>query len=344
MWAEGQSATATPPPAPSGRVSGPAPAATAPAELAQSGWTVELEAGPPARRDHSLTAVPAEGALYVFGGRSHGNPRDDLWVFDPQQGRWSEVPVTGARPPARYGHNALFDQAGRRLIVALGQAGSTFFNDVWAFDPATSIWRELGPDSPDRPSVRYGSAGAYDRLGNRFFISHGFTNQGRFDDTWTFDLGAEVWSKVPTSGPVPIKRCLTRAAWDPAGRQLLLFGGQADQSPFLGDFWALDPDKGTWIEKRPAVAPSPRTFYGASFDEAARRWYLIGGNTAAGPVGDGWVYDVAGDTWTRLAETPATAPPARFSLDVATTTDRLYLFGGNDRSADLSDVWSRPLA
>ena len=305
-----------------------------------AGWTTVPRSAfqPPARRDHSLTADPDAGRLYVFGGRAGGDALGDLWSFDAPTGQWNEVLVDGPRPDPRFGHTAIYDAVGRQLVVALGQAGGTFFDDVWAFDPASSAWSSLGASSARRPAARYGAAGAYDPAG-RLVISHGFTAQGRFDDTWLLDLTTAAWERLTTIGAVPVKRCLVRATWDPAGPRLLLFGGQTDDAAFLGDFWSLDVGRGSWTEKGTGARPGPRNLYGAA--GGGQRWYLVGGNTPDGPAADTWVYDTARDVWAPV-ET-AGGPPARSGLDVATLGDALYLFGGADGAAELGDTWRLPL-
>jgi N-acetylneuraminic acid mutarotase len=295
---------------------------------------------PRARRDHSLTFDGERGVLYLFGGRGQGRDSDELWTFDPATSAWAEVAMDGPKPPARFGHNACYDPVARRVVITMGQAGPAFFNDVWAFEPATGSWRELGPPPDARPRPRYGAGAAYDPAGHRLFVTHGFTDSGRFDDTWVFDLAAETWSPIATEGPVPVKRCLTRAEWHPATAQLLLFGGQSDQASFLGDLWALDPVRGAWSERRAEPAPGPRNFYSASLDGSTGRWYLFGGDTSAGPASDVWAYDAVAETWSRLDAPAAEAPAARFSADVAPAGGGFYLFGGTNRRAELDDLWA----
>ncbi len=323
-----------------GRLGASTPAAAASAGARAARWMrLGGSLHPGARRDHSLTPTGEGGAVYLFGGRRNGVAANDLWALDPKKAAWRRVEARGPKPPPRFGHDAFYDAARKRLVVAMGQASSgSFFNDVWAFDPAASSWRQLGVSSAMRPEVRYGAAGAYDRGGNRLFISHGFTSQGRFDDTWILDLATESWSKLSTEGRVPVKRCLTRAFWDPAGRRILLFGGQTDGNPYLGDFWSLDVGRGVWMQERQAALPSARNLYGASFDEARRRWYVVGGATAKGPAGDAWVYDAAREAWS-VIKGIGSKPSARSALDVAVAGGRLYLFGGNDGTRDLDDTW-----
>ncbi|HEX2171079.1 MAG TPA: kelch repeat-containing protein [Dehalococcoidia bacterium] len=293
---------------------------------------------PPARRNHPLTLAAGAGLIFLFGGRAQSDIKNDHWTQHPKTGEWSKVSPAGPRPDPRFGHEAFWDSARGRLIVTLGQQGSTFYNDVWAFDPATVTWREIS-GSGDRPQTRYGAGGVHDAAGNRFLITHGFTNQGRFDDTWAFDLSADAWSKTATSGPVPLKRCLARSAWDPAGGRLFLYGGQSNDAPFHGDQWALAVSAGAWTELEPAASPGLRNLYGASFHTTIRRWYVVGGNTPQGRVNDAWAFDAAQGTWAPV-EVGLNAPSARQGHDLTGAEGTFYLFGGHDGSSELADTWA----
>ena len=96
----------------------------------------------------------------------------------------SSRPLRG--PAARFGHEAAWvEDVG--LVVFAGQAGATFFNDLWAYDPDADAWTEL-PGSGDVPVSRYGTCAAVGPDG-RLWISHGFTSDGvRFSDTRAYDF------------------------------------------------------------------------------------------------------------------------------------------------------------
>lgn len=318
----------------------PASASATPAAPEQAAWTqLQPSASPPARRDHSLTYNSDDGHVYLFGGRAGGTASNDLWTFDLRTSTWTQLNVDGAVPPARFGHSAVYDGARGRRLVTLGQAGSSFFNDVWAF--ADGAWSQVDDVSAPHPTVRYGSGAAHDVQGERLYVSHGFTDQGRFDDTWAFDLRSDSWQIVETAGAVPVKRCLARNVWLPAAQQMLLFGGQTNSAPFLGDQWRLDLAATAWREEQPSPRPGPRNLYGASVDSARGRWYVVGGNTPDGPTDETWTYDLAAGSWSQVDV--AAAPPPRHGLDAAVTPDGLLIFGGRDRAADLADTWLLPL-
>lgn len=144
--------------------------------------------GPAAHRDHSLTLNPDDGLVYLFGGRTAGVADNELWMYHPKSASWQEAPASGTGPPPRFAHNAMYDRAGKGFFVTLGQGnGSVFSSDVWAYDGGS--WTQLDEPYAERPAIRYGSGGALDPDANRLLITHGFTDVGRFDDTWAFDLG-----------------------------------------------------------------------------------------------------------------------------------------------------------
>jgi N-acetylneuraminic acid mutarotase len=302
---------------------------------------IEPVAGMPSpRRDHSI--VTDGETLYVFGGRSSGQALGDLWVYNVESDdAWRQVDL-GATPAPRFGHNAVWARSPDvatdpgQLLVFAGQAGTAFFNDVWQFSPQADSFVEIGVGEV-RPAARYGAGAAVATLDGEavLFVTHGFTNEGRFDDSWSWD---DSWADVsPPSGTRPIKRCLMRAAWDSAKGRFFIFGGQTDATPFLGDTWTLDSNG--WREITPSASPPPRHFYAMAFDDERSIALLFGGNSAEGELNDVWVFDVQQETWSQL-EQPGEAPSPRQGHDAAWVAgDGLYVFGGNDGSSDLNDLW-----
>jgi hypothetical protein len=167
-------------------------------------YTLLSSAGPqPSPRfDGTIAYDPSTRQIYLFGGEDTA-PRDDLWIYSLPDRRWREVQVSGSRPPARFGHTSVFDSTRKQVIVFGGQA-SGFFNDVWAFDATQNTWRQLSQDGVG-PSRRYGHSAVYDAARDRMVISHGFTNAGRFDDTWAFDFISNTWRDLSPSGSRPLR-------------------------------------------------------------------------------------------------------------------------------------------
>ena len=300
--------------------------------------------GPTARWDHTLAADDSGEQLVLFGGRTgDGAPLDDTWRFDLEKQEW--VQLAGSGPSPRFGHSVALDQAARKIYLFGGQAdGSTFFNDAWMLDLATEEWSEINTGDSPRPQPRYGSSAVLTDNG-QLIISHGFTDLGRFDDTWSLDIEEGRWTDVsPPSGELrPLPRCLHEAVWDASAKQMLLFGGcSSGYGPCpQGDLWAFDPAERTWAPIENDPAPSPRSNPAFVIDPERDRALLIAGLTADGYAADVWslaLGDATDGTWAQVT-IEGEGPSARGSLDAVISGDNLYLFGGIGDQGVLADLW-----
>lgn len=301
--------------------------------------------GPSARWDHTLAADDTGKQLIVFGGRDGtGTALGDGWLFDLRERSWR--PLDASAPSPRFGHAVAVDRTRRRLLLFGGQSDTDFFNDVWSFDFARPSWAQLHDGSGDAPAPRYGLPGAVDADG-RLLVSHGFTFEGRFDDTWRFDPATRTWSELtPAPGqPRPLNRCLHEMAWTADGQRLLLFGGcSSGFGPCpQGDLWAFDPTAATWTELAQGTAPAPRTNPSLVSDAKHERAILFGGSTDAGYDAGLWSLATVDDrpVWTQLGV--ADGPSARASHDAAIARGDMYLFGGIGPDGVLADLWKLAL-
>ncbi|MEP7200263.1 MAG: kelch repeat-containing protein [Chloroflexota bacterium] len=315
------------------------------APVAKLGWSqlAATNAGPSARYDHSALVDPVKQTLVVFGGRGSGT-LGDTWLFDLTTRAWREVKGNGPAP--RFGHATVYDAAHRRLVLIMGE-GANFYNDVWAFDLDKETWTQLSASGVDeqKPRPRYGQSAALDGKG-RVIISHGFSDQGRFDDTWAFDLQTNQWiNLMPTTGAKPLKRCLHELVYDAAADRIVLFGGcSSGFGPCpQGDLWAFDLKTNAWTELKPAGdKPSARSNPSAMYDAASRRIVLFGGKTDGGASGETWTYDLALNRWTK---SDGSGPAARSSHDgdYDAKAKRLVIFGGQAASGASAEVWELKL-
>jgi Galactose oxidase, central domain len=334
---------ATPTTAPTATATEPAPTPTVPPT---AGWTrLEPEGDLPAgRRDHSLVADLAQDRVYLFGGRAGTEALAELWVYDLTSNLWEEINSDGDAPAARFGHNAVFDETQQLMVIFGGQAGPTFFSDVWVYDPVSNVWAQINPgDGDGTPRPRYGAAASARAGGSGLYVSHGFTNDGRYDDTWLFNVQTGRWSDVsPATGDRPEQRCLVRMATDPDRERLLLFGGQSNNSPYLGDLWAYDTADRSWSEIETNNPPA-RNLYSLVRNPVTGNLILFGGASKDGLRGDIWIFDVEEDSWSAEVIDPNISEliPPRDSHDAVWLEDAavMLMFGGRDDSGMLNDLW-----
>lgn len=294
------------------------------------------------RWDHTLSWDAAGDRLILLGGRdAAGAPLGDAWVYDIAGASWS--PIAGDGPSPRFGHAVAIDR--ETLYLFGGQAdGATFFDDTWALDLASLTWRPVETGDGPRPAPRYGTSAVLDDRG-WLLVSHGFTFEGRFDDTWALDPATGRWTDLsPAPETRPLKRCLHEAVWDATSARMLLFGGcSSGFGPCpQGDLWAFDPAAGTWTELTPLPSPVARSNPALVIDETGGRALLLGGLTADGPAIDLWSLLLADPvTWTPLMTSEGPTP--RSSHDLVRTDDGLYLIGGTGASGPTADLWRLPL-
>ena len=208
-----------------------------------------------------------------------------------------------------------------------------------------------------RPNIsREFAAIAHNSADHQFILFGGVNNgpegggQGPFfNDTWVWsDAGWE--KRTPATQPEP--RFEAAMAYDSARREVVLFGGNDQQSRrAVNSPWALireyppppSPRHGTdvfyrdtwvwngtdWTQRNPAQAPAERAAPAMAYDAARKQVVLFGGfHPARGPFNDTWVWD--GTNWKKM--NPVHSPPARCFAAMAYDPDhkQIVLFGGMD--------------
>jgi hypothetical protein len=289
----------------------------------------------PEPRAHGVAVFDANGRrLVVFGGQGERALLDDTWAFDLATSTWARLQTSGGPPDARLGADAVYDPVGRRLVLWAGQAGSRFFDDVWALDLRTLVWQDVSPDV--RPQPRYGSASVFDPVQRRLVQFAGFTDLSRrFRDTQAFDLAAHIWQDLTPAQAGPNARCLLTAALHGPSRRMIVYGGQ--NNGFLDDLWAFDLAARSWTSLAVPNRPAGRLL-ASSFVDRDGRFAVFGGRTEQGQVNETWMFDLARAEWSLLSV--AERPPERDSALTAyvEAEERFLVFGGNG-ARRLNDLW-----
>lgn len=294
--------------------------------------------GPSPRNNASMVYDPIAHRLVIFGGRSSKGDLNDLWTLDLNAMIWSQLQFTNPTPEPRSTHNAVYDPTTHQLLIWSGRLGNVFYNDVWAFDLTEDSWSPLEPNGP-KPNPRYGTAAIFDPLAGQLLNFAGFTDEGRFGDTWTFDPATTTWTDLGLTAH-PGRRCLHTASYDPLAHRMIIYGGQ--RSGALGDLWALDLNSYIWTELTPISNPEGRTFPASVYDEHAQRFIIFGGGGANGlKYGDTWAFDFATGAWEEIAPAGAT-PIARNGASgvYIERENRALFFGGVGTEVRFNDIWA----
>lgn len=320
----------------------PTPAPTNIPDLSTgSAWQLVETRGevPAPRRDAALVYDAARERVLLFGGRGDTGLFGDTWAFNLAARGWEQLD-TGTGPQPRFSVVAGMDVQRDRFIVTTGQAGpSDFFNDVWGFDLQSNRWTQLD-DGSAGPIGRYGSGGGVFPGSNTLYITHGFSAEGRFDDTWTFDLEANTWLEVSPSADRPLRRCLLSAVPLSVDTFVLFGGCSSGYGPCpRNDTWVFDGSAGTWTEIALGERPSVRQY--SSLIPVGNGLLLFGGEGEGGVrLDDLWHLDPDTGAWRALA--PGGSPPiARAGHGMVWLEDSgmAFVFGGHAPGGHLNDVW-----
>jgi hypothetical protein len=293
-------------------------------EFNGSRWT-EFSQVMPAMTGASMAYDAHLGQVVLFGGLdSSGVPQNETWTWNSLTG-WTLQDVA-VSPPARYDATLSDVESGTGSFVLYGGLGAT------ATSPATtstsgessvttgpsSVGPQDVPATADDPSAVVGSA--------------------TLNDTWTWD-GAR-WTEQTANGPPALAGA--SATWDPTLGEVLMFGGTSDGTndagSLLNTLWAWDG--ASWMARQ-TPSPLPPARWGATltYDAAIRGDVLIGGQEAAGPVADEWLYTKSATTshaWTSIKPTSRPAAAAGSAAAWDSATSQLILFGGSGSNGDAS--------
>lgn len=127
---------------------------------------------PSTRMDGGAAYDATNNRMIIFGGRPGNGFTSEVWALDLESGseHWTKLSPSGSGPSARAGF--AYAQGGDKLYVSCGWDGDYYFNDLYVLDIPTLTWSQVNPSS-DAPWERRNTTGAWDEIGQRFFIFGG---------------------------------------------------------------------------------------------------------------------------------------------------------------------------
>ncbi len=210
-------------------------------DTAAATWTELNPTGavPSTRSSFSMVYDDAEMKTILFGGWSKATSAhlNDLWAYDYAANTWTAITSTGEAPPARGGHSMAYDQALDKIVLFGGTDSSTYFNDTWILDVATSTWSQVSATG-DVPSARAGHRMAYDPTTGAIVMFGGWDGTAYYNDTWTFDVATSTWTSLDLIGS-PTARDSHSLIYNAATNELILFGGFVGGTDVAQDTWAF---------------------------------------------------------------------------------------------------------
>jgi hypothetical protein len=234
------------------------------------------------------------------------------------------------------------------LAGACGGAAPTASPTTPAAPPPPTVlawrWRALTPATGLSPEPRAHGVAVYDAPGRRLVVFGGQGDRALFNDTWAFDLARSTWARLDTRGVPPDPRLGADAVFDPVGRRMIVWAGQAG-SHFFDDTWALDLATLEWRDVSPDARPQARYGSASVFDPAQRRLVQFAGFTdLSRRFRDTQAFDLATHRWEDLTP-PDGGPRVRCLLTAAlhAPSRRMIAYGGQNNGY-LDDLWAFDLA
>jgi hypothetical protein len=244
-------------------------------------------------------------------------------------------------------------------LTLMGGAAQAATPSYVAWQQANGSANGCTTTCPASPAPRAADPVVYDGATNQVILFGGLgTGFISLNDTWSWN--GTAWTQVADSGDAgctttctasPPVRAASSMAYDPASKQLIVFGGDPSGGPFLNDTW--DWNGSTWTQVADSgdagctsactASPPGRSGGAMAYDPAIGKIVLFGG---LDPSNDTWTWD--GTTWTQVSDsgdagctnTCTDSPPTTVSGSMAfdVPANQLILFGGGGYNSNAT--WS----
>jgi hypothetical protein len=184
---------------------------------------------PAGRFAHAMAYDSNRGVVVLFGGTT---PQEALFgdTWEWQGSSWKNVSPLGSYPPARYGHQMVFDVVDGVTVLFGGSTPETLLNDLWTWNG--SSWKQASPSGPV-PQARTDFAMAYDVAQGLTYVAGGIGASGVLSDVWTWN--GTAWTDVTEGTPAPPALSGAAMAYDSARSTLVLFSGCEGAIDLPGD-------------------------------------------------------------------------------------------------------------
>lgn len=258
--------------------------------------------GPNVRFGHSAVYNPTSNVEIIFGGGTGfpGPCVNDLWTVSHLNSKggsptWKQYSATGALPPVREGHTAVYDPNTNKMIVFGGNnCTGTYYNDLWILSNADGTtgnptWSQVTPIGTG-PSARSQATAIYDSVNNVMTVFGGGTSTTNvFGDVWTLTnangvTGTPTWTQLSPTGTAPAARMGQSAIYDATNNRMTIFGGSNNRGTVLNDGWILTFANGiggtpSWLSLNFTAAGPYRKSHVAIYDPVSDDMVIFGGDS-----------------------------------------------------------------
>jgi len=264
-------------------------------DLASDVWTLLQPVGPgPEARFGHVAVWDASRGLVVWSGQ-HNADRffDDVWLYDPDDNAWQQLPGDGDKPLARYGSCGGISPDGDLWVSHGFTHDSGRFFDTKSYDLGLGKWFDQTPDGrlPVDRCLHDCFWARSGQLADQLVLYGGqTTGVAALGDMWSYDPAVGGWTQQPDP-PAPARQLYALAVM--AAEAFVFGGGDIDREP-LSDLWRVDLANLAWTQAEPSGdAPDARSGATLIADPSGDRLLLFGGKDLGGEFGDLWQLSAA---------------------------------------------------
>nr|XP_008120194.1 PREDICTED: kelch domain-containing protein 2 [Anolis carolinensis] len=284
-----------------------------------------LETGSPAERSGHVAVTDGQ-CMFVWGGYKNAQvrgfydfylPRDEIWIYNMETGRWTKHRTSGDVPPSMSGSCAVCMDRVLYLFGGHHAHGNT--NKFYMLNSRSNDevlqWvrvecQGVPPSSKDKLGVWayknklvfFGGYGYYpegEQIGTFEFDETSFWNSGLprgwNDHVHVLDTETYTWSQPVTTGKSPSPRAAHACAT--VGNRGYVFGGRYRESR-MNDLYYLNLEKWEWHEIiTQGACPLGRSWHSLT-PVSSDHLFLFGGfTTDKQPLSDAWIYCISKNEW-----------------------------------------------
>ncbi|MDQ5986809.1 MAG: hypothetical protein CSYNP_02542 [Syntrophus sp. SKADARSKE-3] len=186
---------------------------------------------------------------------------------------------------------------GNKGYIGTGADGSSYYSDIWEYDPAADAWMRKADFGG---AARSGAVGF--SIGTKGYIGTGTDGSSVKQDFWEYDPATDAWTK---KADFPGAARYGAVGFSIGGKGYIgtgangscNYGATGYTCPFYKDFWEYDPATDTWTQK--ADFGGPARFSAVGFSILNKGYVGTGFDTAISYRNDFWEYDPATNVWTQ---------------------------------------------